>query len=185
MNTDGTGQTPLSNNPEDDAEPAWSPDGTLIAFQSFRIGNSDIYVMNADGSNEVRLTANPAVETSPSWQLPTDTDADGVVDLADNCTLVANNGQPGTGTSQLDADADGYGNICDADINNSGTVTTGDFGLLRSVLNQAAGSSATAAAADLNGSGTVTTADFAILRARLNTAPGPSGLVCAGTVPCP
>ena len=98
-----------------------------------------------------------------------DTDGDGINDTADNCSLVSN-------ANQLDADGDGYGNICDADLNNSGTVTTADFGILRSVLNQSAGASATAAAADLNGSGTVTTADFAILRARLNTAPGPSGL---------
>ncbi len=98
-----------------------------------------------------------------------DTDADGIAQIYDNCTLVAN-------PTQLDADSDGYGNICDADLNNSLLVTTGDFALLRSVLNQAASSSAIAAAADLNGSGTVTTADFAILRARLNTAPGPSAL---------
>ena len=98
-----------------------------------------------------------------------DTDGDGFADTADNCTLVSN-------PSQLDADGDGYGNICDADLNNTGLVTTADFAILRSVLNQSAGSSTNAAIADLNGSGTVTTADFAILRARLNTAPGPSGL---------
>ena len=108
----------------------------------------------------------------------TDTDADGVIDSADNCTLTAN-------PTQLDADAAGYGNICDADINNSGTVTTADFGLLRSVLGQPISFSPTAAAADMNGSGTVTTADFGLLRARLGTPPGPSGLACAGTVPCP
>ena len=98
-----------------------------------------------------------------------DTDGDGFADTADNCTLVSN-------TTQLDADGDGYGNICDADLNNTGQVTAADFSILRSVLNQSAGSSANAAKADLNGSGTVTAADFAILRARLNTAPGPSGL---------
>ena len=107
-----------------------------------------------------------------------DTDGDGVLDPHDNCKLVAN-------PSQLDANADGYGNLCDGDLNNSGTVTTADFGLLRSVLGQAAGSSATAAASDMNGSGTVTTADFGLLRAQLGTVPGPSGLACAGTIPCP
>jgi hypothetical protein len=107
-----------------------------------------------------------------------DTDGDGIVDPKDNCRLTAN-------PLQQDANADGYGNICDADINNSGTVTTADFGLLRSVLGQAAGFSATAAASDMNTSGTVTTADFGLLRARLGTAPGPSGLACAGTIPCP
>ena len=50
-------------------EPAWSPDGTKIAFSSRRNGdfNLDIYVMNADGSNQVRLTDHPAQEREPSW----------------------------------------------------------------------------------------------------------------------
>ena len=107
-----------------------------------------------------------------------DAENDGIIDVSDNCRLTAN-------PLQQDANADGFGNICDADINNSGTVTTADFGLLRSVLGQAAGFSATAAASDMNSSGTVTTADFGLLRARLGTPPGPSGLACAGTIPCP
>ena len=105
-----------------------------------------------------------------------DTDTDGVADAIDNCTLVSN-------ANQLDTNGDGYGNICDADLNNSGTVTTADFGLLRSVLGQAWSRvsngpppNTTVSAADMNGSGTVTTADFGLLRARLGTAPGPSGL---------
>lgn len=110
--------------------------------------------------------------------VPADTDGDSIGDPNDNCTVVSN-------INQLDADGDGYGNICDADVNNSGTVTTADFGLLRSVLGQPASFSPVAAAADMNGSGTVTTADFGLLRARLGTPPGPSGLSCAGTIPCP
>ena len=108
-----------------------------------------------------------------------DSDSDGVPNALDNCTLVANGPlvPDAGGGSQRDSNGDGYGNLCDADLNNSGTVTTADFGILRSVLGQSAGSSATAAAADMNGSGTVTTADFGLLRARLGTAPGPSGLV--------
>ena len=185
MNGDGSNLTPLTTTAAIDDQPAWSPDGSRIAFASDRDGNGEIYLMHADGANQTRLTTNLAADFSPAWQLPTDIDSDGVIDLADNCLFVANNGQPGTGPSQLDANHDGYGNICDADLNNSGLVTTADFSILRSVLNQAAGSSPTAAAADLNGSGTVTTADFAILRGLLNTVAGLSGLVCAGTVPCP
>jgi hypothetical protein len=98
-----------------------------------------------------------------------DTDGDGIPDNLDNCINVPN-------PTQLDADGDGYGNACDADLNNSGTVTAADFAIMRSVLGQSAGSSPTAAAADLNGSGTVTAADFAILRAYLGQPPGPSGL---------
>ena len=63
-----------------------------------------------------------------------DTDGDGVFENADNYSLVAN-------PAQLDSDGDGYGNICDADINNSGTVTTADFGLLRARLGTAPGPS--------------------------------------------
>jgi hypothetical protein len=98
-----------------------------------------------------------------------DTDGDGVPDPQDNCKLVAN-------PTQLDADGDGYGNACDADLNNSGLVTAADFAIMRSVLGQSATANPTAAAADLNGSGTVTAADFAILRAALGSNPGPSGL---------
>lgn len=98
-----------------------------------------------------------------------DADLDGVPDSQDNCIYVYN-------PSQLDADGDGYGNICDADLNNSGKVTSEDYILMRSVLNQSASSSPRAAAADLDGSGMVTAADFSILRGLFNTAPGPSGL---------
>ena len=50
-----------------DRAPAWSPDGTRIAFSSERDGNSDIYVMNPDGSNKVRLTEHAAIDTDPAW----------------------------------------------------------------------------------------------------------------------
>ena len=105
-----------------------------------------------------------AIVGAASWAA--DQDQDGVSDAADNCTLSAN-------ASQLDANADGIGNLCDADLNNSGLVTSADYGIQRLQLGQSAASSPTAAAADLNGSGLVTTADFGILRGRLNTAPGP------------
>jgi hypothetical protein len=100
---------------------------------------------------------------------PPDGDADGVPDSADNCVLDSNG-------TQADADEDGYGNACDADLNNSGLTTATDFNLLRECLNLPATASAMCAAADLNDSGLVTSADFGALRSRLNTAPGPSAL---------
>jgi Tol biopolymer transport system component len=39
-----------------DGYPAWSPDGTSIAFVSDRAGNLDVWVMQADGSNPTNLT---------------------------------------------------------------------------------------------------------------------------------
>lgn len=40
--------------------PAWSPDGTRIAFYAYHGGgNADIYVMEADGSNIVNITNSP------------------------------------------------------------------------------------------------------------------------------
>src|SRR3990172_7903173 len=43
-----------------------SPTG-LIAFESDRDGNREIYVMNADGTSQTRLTNNPASDINPSW----------------------------------------------------------------------------------------------------------------------
>jgi Tol biopolymer transport system component len=47
--------------------PAWSPDGTRIAFTSFRHGNGELYVMNADGSAQTRLTRTTAHEDHAAW----------------------------------------------------------------------------------------------------------------------
>ena len=67
MDADGSNQTRLTNNPASDAQPAWSPDGTKIAFNSDRDGNFEVYVMDADGSNQTRLTNNPADDGGPAW----------------------------------------------------------------------------------------------------------------------
>jgi subtilisin family serine protease/Tol biopolymer transport system component len=59
MNSDGTAQTRLTNNPALDTAPAWSPDGTKILFTSSRDNphTGTLYVMNTDGSNQTAITA--------------------------------------------------------------------------------------------------------------------------------
>jgi TolB protein len=65
MAADGTGAVNLTKNPASDNNPAWSPDGSKIAFQSDRDGNFEVYVMNADGSDQVNLTKG---RPGPEWE---------------------------------------------------------------------------------------------------------------------
>ncbi|MDX6695754.1 MAG: TolB protein [Blastocatellia bacterium] len=70
VNSDGTGQTRLTNNGLDDRFPAWSPDGAQIIFESNREGSTfNIYRMNADGSNQIPITAStsPWSNFDPAW----------------------------------------------------------------------------------------------------------------------
>ncbi|MFP5352652.1 MAG: hypothetical protein ACLGIB_08830 [Actinomycetota bacterium] len=47
--------------------PAWSPDGTKIAFESSRDGDAEIYVMAPDGTGLVQVTRNEVNDFSPVW----------------------------------------------------------------------------------------------------------------------
>jgi Tol biopolymer transport system component len=71
MNPDGSGQRPLTDGGAFEGEPAWSPDGSKIAFASNRAGNNfEIYVMKPDGTGLTNLTqtVDPNInELSPAW----------------------------------------------------------------------------------------------------------------------
>jgi len=93
-----------------------------------------------------------------------DTDGDGVADDQDNCTDVVN-------ADQRDTNGDGFGNACDADLNNDNVINTTDLGLLRTVFFDVGDLDA-----DFNGDGVVNTADLGIMKLRFFEPPGPSGV---------
>lgn len=68
MNPDGTGQTNLTNNSCVDVHPAWSPDGSRIAFVSSRqfcgSTQTDLWVMGATGNSPTKVTD---IALSPTW----------------------------------------------------------------------------------------------------------------------
>ena len=68
-NSDGSGLLRLTNVPGIDWNPAWSPDGTQIAFRSDRTGFTQIWKMDADGSNPTQLTFERFEGgVDPDWQ---------------------------------------------------------------------------------------------------------------------
>jgi TolB protein len=82
LNVDGTGKplgapVRLTDNEVEERGPAWSPDGTRIAYMC-RLGSPsgvvpiptfEICVMNADGTGQTRLTRNAIIDATPTWSL--------------------------------------------------------------------------------------------------------------------
>lgn len=66
-NADGSDARNLTNDPAFDGWPAWSPDGTKIAFASNRRGSYEIYIMNPDGSGVRKVANNEGRATAPQW----------------------------------------------------------------------------------------------------------------------
>jgi TolB protein len=64
---DGADLRQLTETPDNETEPAWSPDGTRIAFASQAPDEaaSQIWVMSSDGSDRVQLTTLEG--SSPTW----------------------------------------------------------------------------------------------------------------------
>jgi hypothetical protein len=104
-----------------------------------------------------------------------DADLDGVLDATDNCTGSEN-------PSQLDSDADGCGNACDADFDQNGATGATDFNAFRLCFLQSVPGSGpvedpTCAESDLDGDLVVGGTDFNAFRLEFNTPPGP-GAAC-------
>ncbi|HUA03906.1 MAG TPA: DPP IV N-terminal domain-containing protein [Solirubrobacteraceae bacterium] len=65
MNADGSDITNITQDPtQDDVHPAWSPDGSRIAFAR----GGDIYTINADGSGPmINFAETHVIEDNPAW----------------------------------------------------------------------------------------------------------------------
>jgi hypothetical protein len=92
-----------------------------------------------------------------------DRDADGIADGEDNCTLVAN-------ADQRDTNDDGFGNICDTDIDGDCVTNFVDLGLLKEVFFLEDPDS------DFDGDGFINFVDLGIMKAAFFAPPGPSGV---------
>ena len=57
----------VTDQPGNELDALYSPDGTKIVYVSDERGNLDIFVSDGDGTNPVRLTTTVASEGSPSW----------------------------------------------------------------------------------------------------------------------
>ena len=96
-----------------------------------------------------------------------DSDFDGITDDSDNCTLVAN-------PDQLDTDGDGYGNLCDGDLNDDGSTNTLDLNLYKLAHRTRLGDANYDVDADFNGDGVINTLDLNIYKGLHRKPPGPS-----------
>ena len=101
-----------------------------------------------------------------------DADGDGVPDVNDNCINHVN-------PTQLDTNYDGFGNHCDPDYYNDGTVDNVDYQLFVECFGGAGNPHC-----DLTGDGITGIPDFVVFQTFNGGPPGPSGLACAGTLPC-
>ncbi len=64
---DGSDPRQLTDDAYEDADPAYSPDGTKLAFASRRNNNWDIYLLNLRTGQETRLTDSPHYDGAPTW----------------------------------------------------------------------------------------------------------------------
>lgn len=98
-----------------------------------------------------------------------DTDGDGVDDDTDNCTLVQN-------PLQIDTNGDGFGNACDADLNNDGMINFSDLAMIRSAFFATPVSAGWNPDADFNNDDAINFADLGLMSDSFFGTPGPSGI---------
>jgi formylglycine-generating enzyme required for sulfatase activity len=100
--------------------------------------------------------------------MPEDPDGDGVLAGLDNCITARN-------ADQRDTNGDGYGNRCDGDFDNNGTVNFIDLGIFKRCLPRGPQcDDALFQATDLDGNAAVNFQDLGVFKSLFGRAPGPS-----------
>ncbi|MBT8132487.1 MAG: hypothetical protein KJO35_09485, partial [Gammaproteobacteria bacterium] len=127
----------------------WSPTTDQVGLNSFSLVVTDQGGESATQTLRIDVLA--------------DTDADTLPDVQDNCSVIEN-------TDQRDTDGDGFGNLCDADLDGSCNVDFGDLMLFKVVF------FSNDPDADFDGDGTVNFIDLELFQRQFFAPPGPSGL---------
>ena len=136
-----------------------------IASSASKLDNTENLFIALEANHEYTLQvivgddqANFNWDYALAWQLSSDVDADTIPDRLDNCVKTAN-------AEQADTDDDGYGNICDCDLNNDGIVNFIDYGSFRTEY----GTTGENLDSDFNSDGIVNFLDFGIFKYRYGT----------------
>jgi len=154
-------------------------DGTVVEWPS---GISQA-IINVRGNRVRRIYEAVANACAPG----DDDDADGVCNSYDNCRYEENG--PYDAANQLDVDLDGFGNACDADVNNDGMTSAVDFAPFLPSYESSIGDPQYDQEVDFNGDGSVDDIDYDIFLYYFSGQITPvSGLACAdptgATAPC-
>lgn len=120
-------------------------------------------------SSPINTTTSAGYAAESGFFAAPDSDADTVRDFMDNCTFDPN-------ATQLDSNGDGYGNLCDPDLDDSGAINFADYALLTSAFLSSPQSPNWNPDADLTGDGLVNFVDIALFQFFFLQPPGPSGL---------
>ncbi len=67
VDADGSNARALTSGTSRNWYPAWSSDGSMLAFASDRDGDIDLYLMNADGTDVRQLTNAEGDDAGPAW----------------------------------------------------------------------------------------------------------------------
>ena len=121
-------------------------------------------VVVGDSSIGLSQTGSYTLEYLVNVAVP-DADGDLIADAADNCQLVSN-------ADQRDTNADGFGNVCDPDLDNNGVVNFADISQFVPEFG-----TVNMGDPDFNGDGVVNFIDYVLFANFFLQPPGPSGIV--------